>query len=158
MKARALAHRVRLEFRVKAAFSRQQILALIRSVLAKIKLPLCEVSFFFVSDREMKRLNARFKRQNELTDVLAFSQFEGQAFPYKKYLPLGDVIVSTDAAKRQAAAFDSTEKRELALYIIHGILHLLGHDDIRPAARKKMRAAEKKLMAHVKRSLPGLLD
>lgn len=156
--AKAPTHRVHVECRAKTVFSRPQILALIRAVLKKLKLPACEVSFFFVSDREMKRRNLRYKKKNELTDVLAFSQFEGRPFPYRKYLPLGDVIVSADAAKRQAAAFASTEKRECALYIIHGILHLLGHDDMRPAARKKMRAEEKKLMAHVRRALPGLLD
>jgi rRNA maturation RNase YbeY len=63
---------------------------------------------------------------------------------------LGDIIISIDAAQRQAKRFGSTRERELKLYLIHGVLHLLGYDDEKgSAALYKMRRRERFLLTRV---------
>ena len=92
------------------------------------------LSLVLVSDREMATLNLRYHHTLGPTDVLTFDYGEGQA----------EIIVSVDHAFawKQPA-------RELALYVVHGILHLQGYDDRTPAQRRRMRAAERRLLARL---------
>jgi len=84
----------------------------------------------------MKRLNRRYRKSDRGTDVLAFET--------------GDIIISIDAAHRQAKGFGSTPSRELKLYLIHGILHLLGYDDEKGLAqRKRMTKRQEELLERV---------
>jgi len=82
----------------------------------------------YVSDGELRRINKRYLGKDAYTDVMAFSMREGKRLKGTGGY-LGDVVISVDAAGRQAAPFASTKARELALYLIHGVLHLLGYDD-----------------------------
>jgi probable rRNA maturation factor len=101
------------------------------------------LSLAFVSDRTIRSLNRRFLKRNHVTDVLAFDYREKG----KRAKRLeGEVIISTDTAVRQARKFGTGVKQELTLYIIHGILHLLGYDDHRPKDIKRMRAKEQKIL------------
>jgi probable rRNA maturation factor len=59
---------------------------------------------------------------------------------------LGDIAISVDAARRQARIFDSTVSRELRLYLIHGVLHLLGYDDGTAKAARRMHRREEWLL------------
>jgi probable rRNA maturation factor len=59
---------------------------------------------------------------------------------------VGELCLSADAARAYAAAHRRDFSEELTLYIVHGWLHLAGHDDLRPAARKRMRAAENRAL------------
>lgn len=61
-------------------------------------------------------------------------------------LELGDVVISRDAVRRQAAAYDVSEAEEWTRLLVHGILHLLGWDHEKPAERKRMRATEDRLV------------
>ncbi len=91
----------------------------------------------YVTDRRMKKLNMLYRGRDAYTDVLAFSAREGVRVKGAAGY-LGDIIISADAPARQAARFGSTKRREEILYIIHGILHLLGYDDTAPEARRRM--------------------
>jgi len=142
-------NRVVLRSAVKLPLSSAKTRKIIRSILSFLKSEGCEADFYFVSDREMKILNRRFKHRAARTDVLAFSQVEGKPFPAPGLRLLGDVIISVDAARRQAPAFGNPVEREFVLYLIHGLLHLLGYDDVRPSARKTMRAREKDLLDRI---------
>ncbi len=82
----------------------------------------------YVSDAYIKRLNLKYKKINKATDVLAFSALEGRSIKGIGSF-LGDIIISVDTAKRQANIFNSTKTKELELYLVHGILHLLGYRD-----------------------------
>ena len=100
----------------------------------------------------MKTLNRKFKGIRRTTDVLAFSQLEGeQPVPRWRRPLIGDVVISVDCARRQAPRYGNTEARELVLYMIHGVLHLLGHDDTKPGPRRKMRRREKAILAQIER-------
>ena len=110
-----------------------------------------EASFLFVTDSEIKAFNKKFKGRNRPTDVLAFSQLEGKEAPQLGAHLLGDVIISVDAAKRQAPLYGNSFARELVQYMVHGILHLLGYDDEAPRPRKIMRRKEEAIMRRIDR-------
>ena len=76
------------------------------------------------------------------TDVLAFDLRDRKSASALE----GEIVISTGAACRQARQFKTTPQREVTLYVVHGILHLLGYDDHRPADIRKMRSKEKELM------------
>ncbi len=88
-----------------------------------------------VSDKKIKELNRLFRGKNEPTDVLSFQA--GQ----EDYL--GDVIISTETALRQAQQLGHSLEKELKILLIHGFLHLLGYDH--ETDRGEMRALERKL-------------
>jgi len=115
-----------------------------------------EVSFLFVSGQCMKTLNRRYKGKNRTTDVLAFSQLEGKQGPALKKIFLGDVIISADDTRRQAPLYGNSFEKELVLYMVHGVLHLLGHDDERPGPKKIMRREEKRIMKKIHTRFPSL--
>jgi len=98
------------------------------------------LSIVLVGDAEMARLNLRYHDIPGTTDILTFDYGEGQ----------GELIISAERAVAQARQFRSTAARELALYVVHGILHLRGYDDRTPAQQRRMRAAERRLLAQVR--------
>lgn len=81
-----------------------------------------EITVCLVNDQEISRLNAKYLKKNRPTDVIAFSLGD------KKSL-CADIVVSTDTASRQAKIFNTSPSYELYLYIVHGVLHVLGYDD-----------------------------
>jgi probable rRNA maturation factor len=95
------------------------------------------LSIVLVSDTAMARLNLQYHATPGPTDVLTFDYGEGH----------GELIICVDQAVAHARQFRTTPSRELALYLVHGILHLLGYDDRWPTARRRMRAAERRWMA-----------
>lgn len=114
-------------------------------VLKKEKMPGCSLSVTYVTDGRIRRLNRKYKGKGSCTDVLAFSMKEGRRLEGEGEF-LGDVVISLDAARRQAGRFKSTYERELRLYLIHGILHLLGYDDLTGRDRQKMVKRQEELL------------
>ena len=91
----------------------------------------------------MHELNRQYLEHDYPTDVLSFVlEFDETS----KSLD-GEIIVSSDYAAREAARYGWTANDELLLYVIHGCLHLVGHDDTTPAAKRAMREAEVRLLA-----------
>jgi len=88
-----------------------------------------EVSILLVDDAAIQALNARYRGKDEATDVLSFTQEDAFVIPGEPRI-LGDVVVSIDTATRQAAAGGRSLEDEVAQLIIHGVLHLLGYDDV----------------------------
>lgn len=100
-----------------------------------------------VNDRRIRSLNKRYLHHDYATDVLAFNFRECGG---RKTVRLcGEVIVSADTAKRQSKVFGTTVSDELLLYIVHGILHLLGFDDHSAKEITRMRAKEKAVLARL---------
>lgn len=94
------------------------------------------ISIVWVDDKTIAKLSQQHGRAYHATDILTF------AFP-EKFLPLaGEIIISLDTARRQADERGVSFVDELLLLIIHGILHLQGHDDENKKAWKKMKEAE----------------
>ncbi len=104
-----------------------------------------EISIALVDDAEIAELNARFRGVKGPTDVLSFSLLEG---PHsgRRGAMLGDVVVSLETASRQARRARRSLDDQVLRLLIHGTLHLLGHDHQRAAQARRMRAAERRLL------------
>jgi len=117
-----------------------------------------EVSLVFTDSETVKQLNRDYRGVDEPTDVLAFYMLpqkevdDSFALPPDGVTRLGEVIVSYPQAIEQAREQGHSTERELALLVIHGILHLLGYDHEEPEEESKMRERERDLL---KRCLPG---
>ncbi len=100
-----------------------------------------ELSLALVGNREIQKLNSRYRKKNEPTDVLSFPIGEG--LPTRKKL-LGDVVISVERAQWQAREGRRKLETEIETLLIHGILHLLGYDHEGSAKEaRKMRRREK---------------
>lgn len=94
-----------------------------------------------VGDPEIARLAGDYGRRPRATDVLSFPAAEGPGGRFAGGV-LGDVVISLDTAKRQAAVRGVPLARELDDLLIHGCLHVLGMDHLRAADRARMRGLE----------------
>jgi rRNA maturation RNase YbeY len=117
------------------------------SLLRAVKQSRAELSIALVGDREMRPLNAKYRKKNQTTDVLSFL-VEDQPMSGSKIL--GDVVISVEQARCQAKERGKTLKSEVVTLLIHGILHLLGYDHERsPRQARIMFVYERKLYAHL---------
>ena len=105
-----------------------------------------ELSILLTGDEEIRELNRDWRDKDRATDVLSFSQVEGEGPAGARVL--GDVVISMDTAARQAEELGHDLEHEVARLLVHGVLHLLGHDHVRGgSSARKMRAEEKRLLA-----------
>ena len=114
-----------------------------------------EVGLVIASQERVRQLNRDYRDIDEPTDVLAFSAREEAAGlppfipPPDGVLHLGEVIISYPQALIQAEEHGHPLQKELAILLIHGLLHLLGYDHEKSDAKRKMRAREKELLGLV---------
>jgi len=114
--------------------------------------PPCEVSLVFTDSETVRKLNRDYRGVDEPTDVLAFYMLPQKeadssfALPPDGVTRLGEVLISYPKAVEQAKEQGHSPARELALLIIHGILHLLGYDHEEPKEEARMRTREKELL------------
>lgn len=95
-----------------------------------------------LSDREIRRINRVHLGHDWATDVVSFP-LSAPGAP----LLLGALAVSRDTARRESTRRGHAPYHELMLYVVHGTLHLLGHDDHAPRAKARMRRAEREVLA-----------
>jgi probable rRNA maturation factor len=105
------------------------------------------VTVAFVSDRAMRELNRRWRGKTGTTDVLSFPA-EQDEFERAVGRTLGDVVISTEQAARQAIEHGLTLDEEIAQLILHGLLHLCGYDH--ETDRGEMNALELALRRRLK--------
>ncbi len=110
-----------------------------------LKLESAELSLSLVRDPAIRKLKREYFGIDAATDVLSFPAGD---FPGPGPRPLGDIVISMDTARRAAKDLGTTLERELALYLAHGMLHLLGHDHQSPQDARKMERLERKLLGH----------
>jgi probable rRNA maturation factor len=111
-------------------FNRREIAEFVRKVLIALRVDddINEVSIAIVDDDAMRTLNRQFRRKNKTTDVLTFPADASDADPQAHGRPLGDIVISVDQARRQAADQRHSLPTEVRYLILHGILHALGYD------------------------------
>jgi probable rRNA maturation factor len=112
----------------------------VRLVLQDAGIASAEISIAIVTDARMHELNRQYLQHEYPTDVLSFVLDQD---PAAKSLD-GEIIVSSDYATREAVRYGWTTDDELLLYVIHGSLHLVGHDDATPEGKQAMRDAERR--------------
>lgn len=106
--------------------------------------PDAEVSLVLVGDAAIHALNRDWRGVDRPTDVLSWP-LEDDA-PAATEDVLGDVVISLDTARRQAEARGWSLEEETALLLVHGILHLLGHEDETEAGAETMRTIERQIL------------
>ncbi|WP_172369285.1 rRNA maturation RNase YbeY [Sporosarcina jiandibaonis] len=111
-----------------------------------------EVSVTFMSDEEIKKVNAEYRDIDQPTDVISFAleeMSEGEvAIIGQTGIPvaLGDIIISVDTAKRQAEEYGHDLNREIGFLALHGFLHLLGYDHLTKEDEVKMFGRQKEIL------------
>ncbi len=113
-----------------------------------------EVSVVLVSDQRIRKLNRDYLGRNQPTDVLSFSQREGEGGHLHPSL-LGDVIISAETAAYEAEEAGVPLYQELDLLLVHGILHLLGYDHTGSEEEmERMEEAQRRLLLKIKKEFP----
>lgn len=97
-----------------------------------------ELAITFLDGRRMRQLNRRFLGQDRSTDVLSF-RYPGEPI-------VGEIFIAPAEARAYALRHRLPYDQELSRYIVHGLLHWLGHDDRTPAQQRTMRAKENELL------------
>lgn len=136
-------HTIEISDQQTAEFDADPLIAAIQMIADDHEVGRAEISVAIVDDPAIRKLNQQYLQHDYETDVISFvldwDESSGSL--------LGQLIVSTDTAAILANDVGSTMQEELLLYVIHGMLHLVGYDDKQPAAAIEMRAAEKEYLS-----------
>lgn len=121
----------------------------------------CEINVLITDNEGIRVLNKESRNIDKATDVLSFPMFQLEAGnppkdwedykdPGSGLVPLGDMCISLERAKEQAAEFGHSVRREVGYLTIHSMLHLLGYDHLDEGAQKRqMRAREETIAASI---------
>jgi probable rRNA maturation factor len=114
-----------------------------QKILKQLGLERKELSILLVDDEEIKRLNSQYLGRKRPTNVIAFPM-DGP----NEHL-LGDIVISTERAQKEAEKLNLPFEEHLARLLIHGILHLLGYEDQTKSQYRKMRQKEEELLQYL---------
>jgi probable rRNA maturation factor len=122
-----------------------------------------ELGIHLVGAEEMAAVNEKFLQHSGSTDVITFDYSEGRAgcpqpadgaMRTSRPTLHGEIFISIDDAVSQSKEFKATWQSELVRYVVHGILHLRGFDDLNLVARKKMKREENRVVDELTRLFP----
>lgn len=128
-------------------------------LLAEHANPAVEIGLVITGQDKIQELNRLYLEEDTPTDVLSFpmteSDVDGNSFitPPDSALRLGEVVISYPQAKKQAKEHGHTVKKEVAVLIVHGVLHLLGYDHDTPGHRRVMRKREAAILKTIEEKL-----
>lgn len=105
-----------------------------------------EVNVIFLRRAEMLRMNRHYLGHDWDTDVITFEHDRAPGVSGDEH-PIGDIIVSSWMTRGQARELGHSALEEAATLVVHGALHLLGHDDYREKDRKRMFAVQNRVVA-----------
>jgi probable rRNA maturation factor len=126
---------------------------LIRELLAGLKIETAELGINLVATREMTLLNETFLGHEGSTDVITFNHHDGSGPETSESCLHGELFVCVDEAILQAKRFRCSWQSEIVRYIVHGILHLLGHDDLKAGPRRRMKSEENRLVRRLAKKI-----
>ena len=119
---------------------RRATTAWIRSVAASYGKRVGDVGYMFVNDEKILEVNRQYLGHDYYTDIITFDYDEGDVLN-------GDLVISLDTVRSNAAMLGKDYEEELYRVIIHGVLHLCGINDKGPGEREQMEAAENRALA-----------
>jgi probable rRNA maturation factor len=116
-----------------------------------------ELSLLLCADATIQELNAQYRGKDKPTDVLSFSQLEGDAAFASS---LGDLVISLEVAQRQSKRYRLSLSEELLRLLVHGLLHLHGydHEKVAPAKAQAMRRMERRIFTKFRGQARGLVQ
>lgn len=123
----------------------------IKNLKIKKDINTLEVSVLLVDDKEMKKMNKKYRNVNETTDVLAFplDSFEEKKKDKMLHL-LGDIVINLSCVKKQAIQYGLKFHQELANLAVHGVLHLIGYDDTNEKNANLMKKKQEQILSEIK--------
>jgi len=133
---------------------------IVDELFAELEISEAELGIRLVAAKEMARVNWQFLQHEGSTDVITFNYSDpvgddARSLKKKKLEPphvgsynliCGELFICVDDAVVQAKQFGTNWQSEVVRYIVHGILHLLGYDDLEPHLRREMKRAENRLV------------
>jgi probable rRNA maturation factor len=128
---------------------------LAHALFAETGVARAELGVNLVRAAEMARVNQAFLNHEGSTDVITFDYLPPEPRTQASDRELhGELFICVDDAVAQAKEFKTSWQSELVRYLVHGVLHLLGHDDLQAGPRRKMKRAENRLLRRLARQLP----
>lgn len=133
----------------------------VAELFTEVEITEAELGIHLVSEKKMARVNWQFLQHEGSTDVITFdhatpvaalvkartkTRTASRVFTNAATRLHGELFVCVDDAVKQAKEFKTSWPAEVVRYIVHGILHLLGHDDLKPHLRRKMKREENRLV------------
>lgn len=125
---------------------------IVRDIFDELSITEAELGISLVAAREMTLVNETFLQHKGSTDVITFDHLEPDGTTENPALQLhGELFVCVDDALAQSKKFKTTWQSEVIRYVTHGILHLLGYDDLKASLRQKMKREENRLVRRLTR-------
>ncbi|MGD0611813.1 MAG: rRNA maturation RNase YbeY [Anaerolineales bacterium] len=115
-----------------------------RATLRQQSVPEADLTLVLAGDARLRTLNREYLEQDVTTDVLSFPSMETDPDTGRRYL--GDVVISLPRAESQARAGKHPLEQEVQLLVVHGVLHLLGHDHAEAEDKKRMWTAQAEIL------------
>ena len=112
------------------------------------------LGIYLVAKSEILRLNETFLRHAGPTDVIAFDYLERAPGRIARERLHAEIFICVEEARSQARRYGVSWPEEVVRCLIHGMLHLMGHDDARPDKRRKMKRVENRLLKEIGKRLP----
>jgi len=119
---------------------------IVATLFVELKIESANLGINLVSAKEMARVNWQFLQHEGSTDVITFDHRDPSVIRHSSLQLHGELFICVDDALAQSKEFKTIWQSELVRYVVHGILHLLGHDDLKPAPRRKMKREENRLV------------
>jgi probable rRNA maturation factor len=119
---------------------------IVKELLSELKISEAELGINLVAAPEMTLVNETFLKHAGSTDVITFDYDDKIPGKTEGTILSGEIFVCAGDAIAQSKQFKTKWQSEIVRYIVHGVLHLLGHDDHRVASRKKMKREENRLL------------
>lgn len=123
---------------------KKKIHQFVKHLLQELNLSLDSLELNFISSTEIQDINKKYLSHDYSTDIITFNYSDSQ-----KTID-GEIFISIDDAKQNAKKFKVSFIEEIGRLILHGILHLIGYDDLTPEERKKMKIIENRLLKKYK--------
>lgn len=128
----------------------------LKALLVVLEVPRRELSLLMTDDAHIRALNAQWRGEDKATDILSFpmDELDPEAPVRKTGGSLGDLALSVETLRKDSESLGLDPADLGAFLLVHGVLHLLGHDHGEPDEAARMRAAEDRLFAALRPGLP----
>lgn len=125
---------------------RRKISKWLKTIAALDGYALGEVNYIFCSDTYLLQINQKFLGHDYLTDIITFDNSQDYFLEKGREGVSADIYISIDTVRANGESYGEGFDRELHRVIVHGLLHLIGYDDVTETKQKKMRAAENRAL------------
>lgn len=126
--------------------NKRKISAWLKAVAAENAYVIGDMNYIFCSDDYLLDINKQFLGHDYYTDIITFDNSDDYLLEKGRPGVSADIYISLDTVKANGQEYGDGFERELKRVIVHGLLHLIGYDDVTPAKQKKMRAAENRAL------------